>query len=196
MLTTDSLIQKTARAAMEADQELALWFGAELPKIDRSTPIGDYTGERFHAREPHKYQLCAQMCADPGISTRAICKVLHITDDTVRGVRARESEIIKGHAQALSRKLEHLEHVATERAIEALPTANAVQAATVMAIAVDKRAVLNGNATAILEIKHTGGDNFARYHELLEKVKALAGAQREKLVHATVIENTTLEASA
>jgi len=191
----DSLIQKTAREAMDADPELDLWFGSQLPRIDRSTPQGDYTGERFHDREPHKYQLCAQMCADPGISTRAICKVLHITDDTVRGVRSREAEIIKGHAQNLSRKLEHLEHLATERAIEALPLATSVQAATVMAIAVDKRAILNGNATAILEIKHTGGDNFARYHELLEKVKALAGAQREKLVHATVVESEAVLAT-
>lgn len=188
----NSLILQRAQEAMKTDEQLTLWFGRDIQEleIDRTKPEAQYSGQRFFDRRPEAYKLCVEMCADPGISTRQICKLLHITDDTVAGVRAREKELIKGHAETLSRKLEHGMHRAFERAVEALPQATALQAATTGAIMADKHAMINGNATAILEIKHTGNENnFERLIEMYHKAKELAAMNREmKTIEATVVE--------
>jgi hypothetical protein len=90
------LILQTAQSALRTDEQLMLFYSdAAIEPIDRGSPQGDYSGERFFARRPEAYKLCVQMLADPSISVRQICRVLHVTDGTVNAVRAREEILTK-----------------------------------------------------------------------------------------------------
>lgn len=174
-MSAESLILTAAQEAMKTDEQLLLFYGAEMEKMDRSTPAGEYTGERFFVRRPEAYKLCVLMCADPTISTRQICKLLHITDGTVNGVREREETLVNGERHRLNRKLSHAIERAVERTHEDMPNASALQAATAMGILVDKRALLEGAPTIRIDVTSAGGGNA-----LIERMQALYERLREK----------------
>lgn len=84
----ESLILKE-KAQFEAQP--LLFSEEDLPKIDKTKPKFHYTGERLYRDRPDIYKAVVKLLAEPGVSIRSICATLHVTDDTVRAVKAREN---------------------------------------------------------------------------------------------------------
>jgi hypothetical protein len=84
-----SLIMAEEAEQQQDDAQLALFFGGEaLALIDRSKPLGHYTGERLFRDRPKEYRLVVQMLAEGSFSIRHISRVAHVTDDTIKTVPA------------------------------------------------------------------------------------------------------------
>jgi hypothetical protein len=142
------------RERAEAEEAPLLFFDEELPRIDRTQPKGNYTGERFWRDRPEDYKRLVKLLAEPGISIRSICRELHVTDDTVRAVKERENIAIAAQKRTLLSNITHGARLASERVLEMMPTASAKDALLGVGILTDKMQLLSGEATGRVEEVH------------------------------------------
>jgi hypothetical protein len=174
-----SLIMAEEAEQQQDDAQLALFFGGEaLALIDRSKPLGHYTGERLFRDRPKEYRLVVQMLAEGSFSIRHISRVAHVTDDTIKAVSARESIPIAAHKREIGKIAARVARMTAERLEELAPDMNARDAAVAFGIATDKTLLLNGDATARLETVPAAGNIFERMTALYQE---MVGRAQEKL---------------
>ena len=63
----------------------------ELPRIDKTQPKFQCTGERLWCDRPDVYKAVVRLLVEPGVSLRTICRDCHVTDHTVRSVKDPEA---------------------------------------------------------------------------------------------------------
>lgn len=150
------------------DAQLSLFFGESFPPIDRSKPKFHYTGERLFRDRPEIYRAVVKLLAEPGISIRTICKLLHVTDDTVRAVKDREGISIAAEKKVILKNVAHGVRLAAERVIELLPGGNLKDSTIALGVLTEKMQLLSGEATARIE-SGPAGDIFQRFQEFHER---------------------------
>jgi len=143
-----SLILKERAKAEDAP---FLFSEEEIPRIDKTRPKFHCTGERLFRDRPDVYKAAVRMLAEPGVSVRSICATLHVTDDTVQAVKARENIAIATEKKTLLSNLTHGARLASERVIEMMPSASAKDALLGVGILTDKLQLLSGEVTACVE---------------------------------------------
>src|SRR5215472_10015385 len=76
----------------QAELEAAPFLFSEdqLPKIDKTKPRYNCTGQYLFDNNRKTYDDIVLLLAEPGVSIRSICRELHVADDTVRAVKERE----------------------------------------------------------------------------------------------------------
>src|SRR2546426_12256502 len=119
-MSSDSLILKE-----QAEIEAAPFFpNFDLPEIDKTKPKFNFTGDRLFRDRPDVYKAVVHLLAEPGVTVRTICRELHVTDDTVRAVKARENISIAAEKKTVLSNITHGLRLASERVIELMPTAS------------------------------------------------------------------------
>src|SRR5258708_6090999 len=77
--------------------------GQSQSQRDHLKPKANYTGERLLRERPRVYRKVVELLAEPReqMSIRQICRLCHVTDDTVKAVEKREAIPIAARKQAL-----------------------------------------------------------------------------------------------
>jgi hypothetical protein len=167
MSDTHSLILKDQEKAAQQP----FLFDDENLVIDRTRPKYHCTGERLHRVDPERYAAVVKALADPGLTIKTICETLHVSEECLRAVKAREKIPINEEKLILLGNITHGLRLATERTIETMPNASTKDAVLAVGILTDRMQVLTGEATAIVEHREPR-DIFKEYEDMLRSVGA------------------------
>src|SRR6266498_2051913 len=77
------------QAAVEAAP--FLFSESDLPKIDKTKPKWNCTGEYLKKLRPDIYEAAVTMLLEPGLSLRMICRTLHVSHNTLASIQEREN---------------------------------------------------------------------------------------------------------
>jgi hypothetical protein len=137
--------------ALQVDlfDESMLPAGRELLSLEEDAKRGRFTGE-IVARNRERYARIVR-CLAEGIGIRATARAFGCSTSTVQAIRDREGLAIGTEKKELSTKLGHFARMAGERLIEELDNIPIGQLPVAMGIALDKKAQLDGEASAIVE---------------------------------------------
>src|SRR5262245_47917324 len=113
----------------------------KLATMDDARPR--YTGERLLRERPKIYRQVVRLLGE-GWSSNKICKLCHVTRETVRAVERREGAEISARKKTLVAMLANVAELGAERMEETISKANLRDAAIGNGIAVDKMLALTG----------------------------------------------------
>ncbi|MGI9089191.1 MAG: hypothetical protein ACR2HH_15870 [Chthoniobacterales bacterium] len=180
------MAEEEKKQSDHSEDQLSFFSADELPRIDRSQREFNCTGERLFRDREDIYKLAVRLLAEPGLSWKQIMQTCHLGYRTLVAVAEREQIPVQQHKTIILGSIRRGLRLCAERVEECAPNATMKDALIGVGILTEKHSLLSGDATAILEIQHSPGDNFAAYNNHLAKVKALA---REKMADARVIES-------
>src|SRR5712692_3978573 len=106
------------------------WNGQSQSERENPKPKANYTGERFLRERPRVYRKVVELLAEPReqMSIRQICRLCHVSDDTVRAVEKREAVSIAARKQTLLSIALNVAQLSGERLEELAPSMNAREA--------------------------------------------------------------------
>lgn len=181
----ESLLDQTE--ANDAQLWLTLGeIGFQSVKVDRQGPKKRYTGAVLFRENPALYKAIVVLGAEPGISIRRICEIVHCTDDTIKGVLSREPRAVAARKNELLNEGRLVQRATLERLNELVPTMTAKDAALTFGITTDKVELLSGGVTARVEVT----DGAAVLKQFLD-----LHARIEKTVRGEVIESAPVTGS-
>lgn len=156
----------------------------ELPK-----PKANYTGERLLRERPRIYRKVVELLAEPReqLSIRQICRLCHVTDDTVKTVEKREAVSIAARKQALLSIVVNAAQLSAERMEELAPGATLRDAAVTFGISVEKMLLLSGDPT--IRIEHS----IEPTPNLYQRLNQLHDELKHKPIEAHVVEPVTAQ---
>jgi hypothetical protein len=162
--------------------------GQSQSERENPKPKANYTGERLLRERPRVYRKVVQLLAEPReqMSIRQICRLCHVTDDTVKAVEKREAVSIAAGKQTLLSIATNAAQLSAERMEELAGRASLREASVTFGISVEKILLLSDSPTAILEVNP--GPGFA---DLYGKLNSLTPHNIPKTIEAAVIEPVT-----
>jgi hypothetical protein len=107
-----------------------------------------YTGELLLRTRPKVYRQIVRLLSE-GVSANQICKLCHVTRETVRAVERRESTEISARKKSIIGILGNVAELGAARMEETIGKAGLRDAAIGTGIAVDKMLALTGQTPAI-----------------------------------------------
>jgi hypothetical protein len=107
-----------------------------------------YTGERLLRERPRVYRQIIRLLSE-GISVNQICKLCHVTRETVRVVERREAAEISARKKSIIGILSNVAELGAARMEETIGKASLRDAAIGTGIAVDKMVALTGQTPAL-----------------------------------------------
>jgi hypothetical protein len=161
-----SLIQREKQELLPMDLP-----AAALESLEAVESRGEFTGERLASQDPDRYRACVELLGRLA-PVSMIAKVLRISPNTVRGVRAREGESIDDLKKRTVAHLTKFVGIAAERFAEEADSIDIDKLAVPMGIATEKLLLLTGQATS--RVEHTDRApapiDFASYLQSLPDV--------------------------
>jgi hypothetical protein len=143
---------------------------------------GRYTGELLVRTRPKVYRQIVRLLSD-GVSANQICKLCHVTRETVRAVERREAAEISARKKTFAAMLANVAELGAERMEEMIGKASLRDAAIGTGIAVDKMLALTGQAPAlqianlIMPTEEERAERRAMHDKLDAIARRLADAQ-------------------
>ena len=107
-----------------------------------------YTGELLLRTRPKVYRQIIRLLSE-GVSANQICKLCHVTRETVRAVERREAAEISARKKSIVGILSNVAELGAARMEETIGKANLRDAAIGAGIAVDKMLALTGQMPAL-----------------------------------------------
>ena len=107
-----------------------------------------YTGELLVRTRPKIYRQIVRLLSE-GVSANQICKLCHVTRETVRAVERREAAEISARKKSIIGILANVAELGAERMEETIGKASLRDAAIGTGIAVDKMLALTGQTPAV-----------------------------------------------
>jgi hypothetical protein len=107
-----------------------------------------YTGEILLRTRPKVYRQIVRLLSE-GASANQICKLCHVTRETVRAVERREAAEISARKKSIIGILSNVAELGASRMEETIGTAGLRDAAIGTGIAVDKMLALTGQTPAL-----------------------------------------------
>jgi len=107
-----------------------------------------YTGELLLRTRPKVYRQIVRLLSE-GVSANQICKLCHVTRETVRAVERREAAEISARKKSIIGILCNVAELGTARMEETIGKASLRDAAIGTGIAVDKMLALTGQMPAV-----------------------------------------------
>jgi Helix-turn-helix domain of resolvase len=107
-----------------------------------------YTGELLVRTRPKVYRQIVRLLSE-GVSANQICKLCHVTRETVRAVERREAAEISARKKSIVGILSNVAELGAARMEETIGKAGLRDAAIGTGIAVDKMLALTGQAPAL-----------------------------------------------
>jgi hypothetical protein len=158
----------------------------ELPALpEPSKRKGNYTGERLKLLRPEIYRRVVRLLAEPRehVSIREICRLCHVTDDTVKAVEKREAIPIAARKQDLAVQAARIAKLAYDRVEDQIDTAPLPQAVVTAGVFTDKLQLLSGDANARLvnwNVNIQPVDIAAQFEKLHAAIEEAARAKKEE----------------
>jgi hypothetical protein len=135
-----------------------------------------YTGELLLRTRPKVYRQIVRLLSE-GVSANQICKLCHVTRETVRAVERREAVEISARKKSIIAILGNVAELGASRMEETIGKAKLRDAAIGTGIAVDKMLALTGQAPAVAVqvVMPTAEENAQRKeeHRKLDEIAAL-----------------------
>ena len=107
-----------------------------------------YTGERLLRERPRVYRQLIRLLSE-GVSANQICKLCHVTRETVRAVERREAVEISERKKSIIGILGNVAELGASRMEETIGKAGLRDAAIGTGIAVDKMLALTGQLPSV-----------------------------------------------
>jgi hypothetical protein len=158
--------------------------GELLSQPDPPKPRGNYTGERLKALRPETYRRVMELLAEPReqVPYDHICRLLRVSEHTVKAIEKAESASIAERKQRLLAKALRIANKAADRIEDQIDGANITQAVVAFGVATDKAQLLSGDATARLmnlNLNMQPVDLVAQFEKLHAAIRE-ANAKRAK----------------
>jgi hypothetical protein len=115
----------------------------EQPKLR-----GRFTGERLKLVRPETYRQAVELLAEPReqVPYDHICRLLRVSEHTLKAIEARESASIAERKEKLLAKAWWLANKAIDRVEDQIEGANITQATVAFGVATEKAMLLSGEA--------------------------------------------------
>ena len=154
--------------------------GQSQMQREHPKPRGRFTGQRLKVLRPDTYRRVMELLAEPReqVPYDHICRLLHVSEHTVKAIEKAESVSVAERKESLLRKALRLADKAIDRIDDQIDKANITQATVAFGVATDKAVLLSGGpASRILCIDITPVDIHAKYDELVRKITEGAKAR-------------------
>jgi hypothetical protein len=109
-----------------------------------------YTGELLLRTRPKIYRQIVRLLSE-GVSANQICKLCHVTRETVRAVERREAEAISERKNRIIANLGDVAEIGSERMLEKIGKAGLRDATIGTGVAVDKLLALTSQLPGVQE---------------------------------------------
>ena len=115
---------------------------------EQSKPKGRFTGERLKLLRPETYRQAVELLAEPReqVPYDHLCRLLHVSEHTLKAIEARESLSIAERKEKLLAKAWRLANKAIDRVEDQIDDANITQATIAFGVATEKAMLLLGEA--------------------------------------------------
>jgi hypothetical protein len=152
------------------------------PVCNRSEPKGRFTGQRVKAMRPETYRRVVELLAEPRshVPYHHICRLLRVSEHTVKAIEKTESAPIAERKQRLLAKALRIADKAADRIESQIDGANITQATVAFGVATEKVQLLSGDMTARIEDVPAQGNIFQVYADLCWAIEARAKAKTEQ----------------
>jgi hypothetical protein len=111
-------------------------------------PKGRFTGQRLKLLRPETYRQAVELLAEPReqVPYDHICRLLHVSEHTLKAIEASESLSIAERKQRLLDKALRIASKAADRVEDQIDGANITQATVAFGVATEKAMLLSGDA--------------------------------------------------
>lgn len=181
-LTVDAAQQAAASAEALAQQDFFDdgSFGVELaamPEKPSESRHGKYTGEELERRVIVRDRVVKALAE--GVGIRKLARQLRsegiqIGEHSIMALRDRRPDLVATEKKQLSQQLGQITKLMADSIRERLVNGTMKPTPVDLAVMIDKRAVLDGDATLVIEHKHSfqgGVDDFKRRLEEMKRAK-------------------------
>jgi hypothetical protein len=112
----------------------------------QSKPRGRFTGERLKLLRPEIYRQAVELLAEPReqVPYDHICRLLRVSEHTLKAIEARESLSIAERKQRLLDKALWIASKAADRVEDQIDDANITQATVAFGVATEKAMLISG----------------------------------------------------
>jgi hypothetical protein len=126
-----------------------------LPQIEPAKRKGIYTGQRLKLLRPETYRRVVELLAEPRehVPYDHICRLLRVSEHTVKAIERAESASIAERKQRLLAKALRIANKAADRIEDQIDGANITQATVAFGVATEKALLLSGDPT--LHVGHS-----------------------------------------
>jgi hypothetical protein len=152
---------------------------------EQSKPMGRFTGQRLKLLRPETYRQAVELLAEPReqVPYDHICRLLHVSEHTLKAIEKAESLTIAERKQRLLDKAMRIASKAADRVEDQIDGANITQATIAFGVATEKMMLLLGETGGVplhVNLQFNGEILHARYNELVRQITEGAGAESEK----------------
>jgi hypothetical protein len=154
---------------------------------NRPTRKGRFTGERAKALRPETHRRAVELLAEPReqVPYDHICRLLRVSEPTLKAIEKEEFAPIAERKQALLRKAMRIANKAADRIEDQIDSANITQATVAFGVTADKINLLSGDPT--IHVQHSIGQPNRNPNWLYDQLDQLA---------ARISQPPTIEAAA
>lgn len=155
-------------------------FGVELAALDNpETRHGKYTGEQLEARVAVR-DMVVKLLAE-GVGIRRIAALMRkqgvaIGEHSIMALRDRRADLVATEKKQLSQQLGRISKLMADSIEERLVDGKMKPSSVDLAVMIDKKMAVDGEASLVIEHKHTieaSADAFIRKLEEMKRAKVL-----------------------
>ena len=167
---------------------------SEAPsRPEHSRPKGRFTGERLKVLRPEIYRRVVDLLAEPRaqVPYDHICRLLHVSEHTVKAIERSQSVPIAERKQRLLAKALRIADKAADRIEDQIDGANITQATIAFGVSTEKALLLAGEPTCSMAVNLRSVDIYSEFlrltAEIREAVKLPPPASETPLLEAEIV---------
>jgi hypothetical protein len=153
--------------------------GQSQSQLEQSKARGRFTGQRLKLLRPETYRQAVELLAEPRqqVPYDHICRLLHVSEHTLKAIEKAESLTIAERKQRLLDKTFRIASKAADRVEDQIDGANITQATVALGVATEKALLLLGEQAqgVPLQINLSVGVEalHAKYAQMVREIEAL-----------------------
>ena len=161
--------------------------GQSQSEREQSKPRGRFTGQRLKLLRPETYRQAVELLAEPRpqVPYDHICRLLHVSEHTLKAIERAESLSIAERKQRLLDKALRIASKAADRVEDQIDGANMTQATVAFGVATEKMMLLLGEAAGGVPVHinlNVGAEALhQRYFEMVAEIKELSRQNKDAL---------------
>jgi hypothetical protein len=160
--------------------------GQSQSERQQPKPRGRFTGQRLKLLRPETYRQAVELLAEPRqqVPYDHICRLLHVSEHTLKAIERAESLPIAERKQRLLNKALRIASKAADRVEDQIDGANITQATVAFGVATEKIMLLLGEARGGVPVNINLEVNaqllHAKYAELVKRIEEEVGAENKE----------------
>jgi len=150
-----------------------------------------FTGQRLKALRPETYRRAVELLAEPReqVPYDHICRLLRVSEHTLKAIEKAESASIAERKQALLAKTMRIAHKAADRIEDQIHNANITQATVAFGVAADKINLLSGEIQQIQLTHSYVPDHGGNFERGLARLKEMAARVQPCTIEAAPVQS-------